>query len=266
MKVIAAIITLLILSAIGTPCRAQTAGYSNFGFRSYCNSGSRSYNSGIGGRATNNSFNTGLSGLSPSSSNMQYSQVRPTYQYNTQRSTAAATELAQQVSSIFSQTAAGKMLSQPQQGMAQAQQSLAQPAPTMNGLLPPMSRQEMLRIFLEGGTPQSSGGGFAAAPSGRSSEATSTAYSNYQPAENEASKARNAANRARYDKDSWNRKNQASQAEYAANNANYAAQRAESAAYSGDSQARGYANLAREAANRARQDANRARYNADTAP
>jgi hypothetical protein len=185
--------------------------------------------------------------------------------YSTQRSSQAANELAHQVSAFWANTPVGRaMAQQPQQGMAQVRQATSGPAPTMNGLLPHMSKQEMLRIFMEGGTPQSSGS-YASAPSGGSSAGTSTAYTNYQTAENEATKARNAAQRVRYsDRDTWSRKNDASTAEYAANNANYAAQRAESAAYSGDSQARGYANLAREAANRARGDANQARYNADT--
>jgi hypothetical protein len=267
------------MGTTGAPCRAQTAGYPNLGFRSYSNVAQRSYNSGIAGRTTNNSFNTGFSGLSQASNNMQYSQ--PTRPYSTHYSAAAASSLVHQVTSIWGRTTAGMMMSQPQQqgmtpyqqspvqpqqGMAQVQQAYAQPAPTMNGLLPPISRQQMLRVFLEGGTPQSAGGGFAPVPNGGSYAATRTAYCNYQTAENEARKARNAASRARYDKDRWNRNNDASQAEYAANNANYAAQRAESAAYTADSQAGEYANLARQAANRARQDANQARYNANTGP
>lgn len=262
MKVVTPIATLILLGTTATPGLAQTAGYPNFGFRSYSNTSQRSYNCGMGGRTTNNSFNSGFSSLSQPSNSMQYSQR--THQYNTQVSDAAARKLAQQVTSICSRTPAGMMMSQSQPGMGQGQQSLAQPAPTMSGLMPNVSRQEMLRVFLEGGTPQSGGGGFGQAPSGGSSSGSSAAYSNYQTAENEASKARNAANRARYDKDQWNRKNDASQAEYAANNANYAAQRAESAAYSGDAQARGYASQARQCANRARHDANQARYNADT--
>lgn len=238
-----------------TPCLAQSAGNTNFGFRSYCSTSPRYYNAGIGGRPTNNSFDSGLSGLSQSSSRRVQS---------TQRSTQAAENLARGVSSIWSSTPVGRALNQPQQGMVQAQQWASQPAPTMNGLLPPMSKQEMLRIFLEGGTPQAAGSS-APAPGGATSNATRTAYSNYQTAENESRKAYNAAQRVRYsDRDTWSRKNDASQAEYAANNANYAAQRAESAAYSGDSQARSYANLARQAANRARGNANQARYNADT--
>lgn len=138
----------------------------------------------------------------------------------------------------------------------------------MQGMFPGVSRKEMMRVFMEGGSPQTGGGGWggggASAPAANSSANTSNAYNNYRTAVNEEAKSRNYANTARYDGSQWNRKNAASQAEYAANNANYAAQRAESAAYSGDSQARGYANLARQAANRARENANRARYNADT--
>ncbi len=195
--------------------------------------------------------------------------------YSTQRSSQAARQLAQDVKSIWSALPVGRALNRPQQVMAPVSQSqprqsaMAGPAPNMNGLLPPMSKPDMLRIFLEGGTPQSDQNYQSGSPVSQtaSSAATGTAYNNYKTAENEATKARNAAQRVRYyDKDRWSRKNDASQAEYAANNANYAAQRAQSAAYNGDSQARGYANLARQAANRARQDANQARYNADTMP
>lgn len=141
---------------------------------------------------------------------------------------------------------------------------------TWQRIFPGVSKQEMMRVFLEGGTPQSSGGYQASAPSsgqssGDNSQARSTAYSNYQTAANEETKSRNWANTAHYDKDKWRRKDAATRAYYAANNANYAAQRAESAANSsGDSQARGYANSARACANRARYNSNQARYNADT--
>jgi hypothetical protein len=240
--------------ANSVPCMAQ-AGYPNFGFRSYCNTGYRNCNNGgMAGYTTNNSFNSGLSSMSRTYNGATYS---------TQRSTAAAQDLAKEVSTIWSSITGG-VFNHPQQSMAQTQQNLSQPATTMNGMLPQVSKQEMLRIFLEGGTPQTSGG-YSSEQQGISSSANSTAYSNYQTATNEEIKARNAEQRVRYtDRDQWSRKNDASQAEYAANNANYAAQRAESAAENGDSQARGYANLAREAANRAREDANQARYNADT--
>jgi hypothetical protein len=241
--------------ATALPCQAQYGGFPNFGFHSYCNNSSRS-GGGIGGCSSNNSFNSGLG---------SYTQASNGAVYSTQRSTQAAESLARQVTSIWSKMPITQAFNQPAQGMAQAQTNLSAPAPTMNGLLPPMSKKEMLRIFLEGGTPEMGAMNNSPAPDAGSSNKTSTAYSNYQTATNESQKALNAANRVRgYDRDTWSRKNDASQAEYAANNANYAAQRAESAAYNGDSQARGYANLAREAANRARGYANQARYNADT--
>jgi hypothetical protein len=243
------------LSVYGAPqCQAQTTGYPSFGFHSYCNTGNVNYNGGITGYPATNSFNSGFAGLSQTSNGMVYS---------TQRSTQAAHDLAREVTNIWSRVWAGTV-NQAQRMVPQMQQGLSQPAASMDGLLPPMTKQEMLRTFMEGGMPQG-GGPQAAAPSAGSSQATSVAYSNYQTAENEARKAYNAAQRVRYyDKDTWSRKDDASNAEYAANNANYAAQRAESAAYNGDAQARGYAGRARDAANRARQDANQARYNADT--
>lgn len=269
------------------PCFAQS-GYQNYGFRSYCNNGRNNYNSGIGGCTTNNSFNSGLSG---------YCQTYNGATYNTQRSTQAAQALAREASTIWNSMPVGRALTQaareaqtgqqPQMNSQYSQYQMnqqpaqgymlpgadprsvppgqAQSAPSANGfggLIPPMSKRDMLRIFLEGGTPGSSG---APAPSGNNSAADSTAYSSYQTAENEATKARNAEQRVRYyDTDTWSRKNDAETAEYAANNANYAAQRAENASYNGDSQARNYASMARAAANRARQSANEARYNANT--
>lgn len=143
-------------------------------------------------------------------------------------------------------------------------------AKACNTLFPGVPRQELMRVFIEGGMPDTGGSGWSGsqvsppAANGANAANTSTAYSNYQTAVNEETKARNNEYRARSDSSQWNRKNAASRAEYAANNAEYAAERAESAANNGDSQARGYARLARQAANRAREDANRARYNADT--
>ncbi len=228
-------------------CNGQT-GYSNYGgFQSYTNGGGRNYNTGMVGRAPNYSYNTGFAGVSQTAAGRQYS---------TTNSGNAARALGQQVNTVMS-----RMLP----AAVQAQQMMGQSTSASGGMFPTSPRQEMMRTFFEGGSPQLSGSGYSTPPNNDTSGATSTAYSNYQRAENEATKARNAAQRTRsYDKDQWHRKNSASQAEYAANNANYAAQRAESAAYSGDSQARGYASQARAAANRARADANRARYNADT--
>jgi hypothetical protein len=138
-------------------------------------------------------------------------------------------------------------------------------ANAMQGMFPGVTRQEMLRCFFEGGSPQVAGPGYGGnQPSANSSSNTSTAYTNYKTARNEEARARDDATTARYNRDKWTRKNAADRANYAANNAEYAAQRAESAAYSGDAQARNYAGLARQCANRARASANQARYNADT--
>lgn len=257
-----AILVLVAWNATASHCHAQNSpGYPNFGFRSYASGSTRNYNTGFGGMAQSNSFNSGFASISNNANQyagtaQQYPPTQQVTQYRqtqyrgsrptppTPYSTAALNQLIGNVKSI-SQSAHNANGGQ--------------------GLLPGVSKQEMLRIFLEGGSPDPGGGGFeggfggagVAGPGSNQSANTSNAYSNYQRAENEANKARNYAERARYGSDQWNRKNAASQAEYAANNANYAAERAESAAYSGDSQARHYAGLARQAANRAR-------YNADT--
>jgi hypothetical protein len=147
----------------------------------------------------------------------------------------------------------------------------AGPGNPLAGMFPKMTRQDLMRMFLEGGTPQMGGGFGGASPGGSAggpssadlAGKSSTAYSNYQRAENEDAKARDYAERARYADSRYSAQEYASSAEYAANNAEYAADRAESAAYSGDSQAKGYASSARNAANRARENANRARYNAE---
>ncbi len=241
--------TVIVMALQGAPiveCIGQ--GYPSYGgFQSYANNGGRNYNTGMVGRAPNNSYNTGFAGVNQTSSGLQYSNTN---------SSNAARALGQQVNTVMS-----RMLP----AAVQMQQAMGQSAPTSGGMFPTSPKQEMMRTFFEGGSPQLSGSGYSTPQNRDTSGAASNAYSNYQRAENEATKARNAAQRTRlYDKDQWHRKNSASQAEYAANNANYAAQRAESAAYSGDSQARGYASQARAAANRARADANRARYNADT--
>ncbi|MBS1952644.1 MAG: hypothetical protein JST89_00515 [Cyanobacteria bacterium SZAS-4] len=244
----ATVLVVVMHGATIVQCFGQS-GYSNYGgFQSYTNSGGRNYNTGMVGRAPNYAYNnTGFAGVSQTSSGRSYSMTN---------SSNAARALGQKVNNVMS-----AMLP----AAVQAQQMMGQSASMSGGMLPSSPRQELMRTFFEGGSPQFSGSNYSNTQNTDTSSATSTAYSNYQRAENEATKARNAAQRTRsYDKDQWHRKNSASQAEYAANNANYAAQRAESAAYSGDSQARGYASQARAAANRARADANRARYNADT--
>lgn len=229
--------------------------------------------SGFGSRAPNKSFNGGFSGLGASP---QYQQQRTSYAApQTGTSTMAGLEevLNQVDNSNWNNVPVSGRTGQPGTAAAASMSSTvpkayAGPSALNNagGMFPKISRQEMVRIFFDGGSAMGVGGGGAAPLSANSTAATSTAYSNYQTACNEETKSRNYANTARYDGSKWNRKNAAEQAEYAANNANYAAQRAESAAYNGDSQARGYANLAREAANRARENANQARYNADTIP
>ncbi|MCC7528009.1 MAG: hypothetical protein IT342_05765 [Candidatus Melainabacteria bacterium] len=255
-------IFLLIAVLMSTRCEAQNYG----GFRSYSNQGN--YNAPMGGTQTYNSFNSGFSSFS-----------QPAHRtYSTSNSTAAAQRLARNVNTMWSKASPAimamaqqqAMYQQQEQGMYQGKQGGYQmqqggyPA-QQGGLMPSITKREMLRIFLEGGSPQSTGGGYASGPSGASTTATSTAYTNYQTAVNEERKARYAAERARnHNTDQWHRKDDANTAYYAANNANYAAQRAESAAYNGDSQARNYAGLARACANRARGNANQARYNADT--
>ena len=259
---IASIILYVVATAI--PCQAQNPNMSYGGFRSYANSGGGNYNAPMGGTRTNNSFNSGFSSFSqPSYSN-----------YNTQRSTQAAQKLARNVSAMWSKAmpaieavAQQQQMYQGQQGGYQSQGGYPNQGGYQNqgGMLPSMGKREMLRVFLEGGSPQPTGGGYAQAPSGASSAANRTAYTNYQTAVDEERKARYAEERSRNSNTSqWNRKDDANTAYYAANNANYAAQRAESAANNGDSQARNYAGLARGCANRARANANRARYNADT--
>lgn len=122
-------------------------------------------------------------------------------------------------------------------------------------------RQEMLRTFFGAGP----GSTYPSSPNtGASGSATGQAYSYYQTASNQARRAYNYGQQARYNQDKWSRKNAASSAEYAAEAAESAAQSAYQISQSGDSKARGYASQARAAANRARADANRARYNADT--
>lgn len=229
-------------------CSAQNYNSPSFGFRTY---------SGFGTNQASNNFNAGFSGLNPTPQRMPQ---RSTYQPAASNSAPnTMLSLEQKLNTIDNNT-----------GWSRTPVSIAPPRNSLNAssaMFPRMTKQEALRIFLEGGTPQTQGGGAGSYGSSSLSGANaSTAYSNYQTAVNEEAKARNWANTARYDSNKWNRKNAATQAEYAANNANYAAQRAESAAYSGDGQARSYANLARQAANRARDNANRARYNADTIP
>lgn len=141
----------------------------------------------------------------------------------------------------------------------------SKPVPS-GGMLPGVTRRDITRVMMEGGSLFDSGGGGMTydTSQAQASRAAGTTYSHYQRAENAATRAHSAANRARYDREKWSKKDAADEAYYAANDADAAADAAEASAASGDSQARGYANQARGAANRARADANRARYNANT--
>ena len=139
-------------------------------------------------------------------------------------------------------------------GMPMPMQQMRQPMP--------VDRRQMMRMLFE----RASGSTTPitpATPINRGSSG-SQAYSYYQTAMNQSTKAHNYGQQARYNQDSWSRKNAASSAEYAATAAESAATSAYQASLSGDSNARGYASQARAAANRARADANRARYNANT--
>lgn len=249
-------------------CLAQ--GYSN----------SYQQNNGFAGRQSQSNFNSGFSGLNSNqarSQPAQYYRQAPSQAHYQSGSTMSSLE--QQLNAIDTQSGWARTPVQVASPIPQThsnRSNLPAPGPgaganAMSGMFPGVSRKEMMRVFIEGGTPQTGNGNNAFGRRANSAPANSSqnganAYSNYQTAQNEETKSRNYANTARYDKDKWNRKNAASQAEYAANNANYAAQRAESQAYTGDAQARSYANLARQSANRARANADRARYNADTMP
>src|SRR5688572_27205446 len=107
---------LVVLGSSSTSDALAQSDYPNFGFRSYCNSGRSNYSGGMVGRSTNNSFNTGFSGLSQTYNGATCS---------TQRSTQAAQGLAREVSAIWSKVA-GSIMQQPQQSMAQAQKTLSQ--------------------------------------------------------------------------------------------------------------------------------------------
>ncbi|PWT99735.1 MAG: hypothetical protein C5B53_04980 [Candidatus Melainabacteria bacterium] len=126
----------------------------------------------------------------------------------------------------------------------------------------PFIRQQVLKSFLNGSGSQPANN--AAQPAQSKSFSGSTAYSDWQRAENEAIRARNYASKARYDQNQWNRKDSANSANYAANAARQASDRVYYASLNGDPTAKQYASKAKAAADRARADANRARYNADT--
>ena len=135
--------------------------------------------------------------------------------------------------------------------------------------IPNVSRQ-IMKSFFNGNFAGAMGGSPAPPAASRSAQppqksyGSSTAYSDWQRAENEAIRARNYGRTARYDKDKWDRKNAADRAYYASNAARAASDRVYYASLNGDPQAKQYASQARAAADRAKADSDRARYNADT--
>jgi hypothetical protein len=124
---------------------------------------------------------------------------------------------------------------------------------------PFFTRQQILRILL-GGSTQSTN----PHKNSQQSSGSSSTYSDYQEAENQASRAHDAEERAHYEKDKGIRQDDASQAYYAANAARDASDRVYQASLNGDATGKQYAGAARDAADRARADANQARYYADT--
>lgn len=129
-----------------------------------------------------------------------------------------------------------------------------------------MMRQQMLRTLF-GSNPSLGGRSPSSNINREKSKAdwgSSTAYSDWQEAENQASKAHNAEEKARYEKDKWRSKDDASEAYYAANAARNASDRVYYASLKGDPTAREYVDRAKAAADRAHADSGRARYYADT--
>ncbi len=120
-----------------------------------------------------------------------------------------------------------------------------------------LMRMQMLRTLF--------GGSGASANSGSNTDwSSSNAYSDWQEAENQASRAHNAEERARYDKDKWRRGDDASEAYYAAKSARNASDRVYNASRAGDPTGKQYAGRARAAADRAQADSDQARYYADS--
>lgn len=122
------------------------------------------------------------------------------------------------------------------------------------------AKQQMLRMLFGGSGNSNSGSN---SNNNQNKFSSSTAYSDYQQAENQAAKAHDAEERARYDKDKGNRESDASEAYYAANAARDASDRVYYASQDGDPTAQQYAAKARAAADRARADSDQARYYAD---
>ena len=140
-------------------------------------------------------------------------------------------------------------------------QQAAQPAPSM-----PMTKRDLLRMFLDGGNgPSSSGNSQQAAYQKQQSNQSkyNNAASYRQTAEDAASRALGAEERTRYGNKS-SRMSAADEAYYAAQAARGAANSATAAAAGGALNANDTAASARNAADRAQASADRARSNADS--
>lgn len=231
----------------------QNFGNQNFGNQPYVNQNNANQSYGIAGRTANNSFNTGLSGVSKTTKS--FTGPMP----NHSRSTQAMLQLTKTLGR------AGQAWSHVSVNMAPINQALVRPATSMQGILPPMSRKEMLRIFIDGGYPQLNNRTSSTGSTAPSGSDASYVYSNFRTAEKEANLAYDACDRAQYADEGSDKRYNASEAEYCASNAEYAAQCAESTAFLlGDPQSKDYAYRARDAANRARNSASKARYYADS--
>jgi len=121
------------------------------------------------------------------------------------------------------------------------------------------ARQQLLRALL-GGSPQAN-----SSADSKANWSSSSAYSDWQEAENQASRAHDAESRASYSKEKWAKQDDASTAYYASEAARAASDRVYQASLAGDPTAKQYASKARAAADRARADSDQARYYADTA-
>ncbi len=130
----------------------------------------------------------------------------------------------------------------------------------------PFTKRDLLRVFLEGGSPTQSGGSNNndAQKQANNQRKYNSAASYRQTAEDAAMRALGAEQRSQYGSKS-SRNSAANEAYYAASAARGAANSATSAAAGGALNANEAASAARNAANRAQASADRARSNANSA-
>ncbi|MBC7998819.1 MAG: hypothetical protein IAF58_12795 [Leptolyngbya sp.] len=129
----------------------------------------------------------------------------------------------------------------------------------------PFTRRDLLRVFLEGGSPTQSGGNNNDAQKQANNQRKYNSAASYrQTAEDASMRALGAEQRSQYGSKS-SRNSAANEAYYAASAARGAANSATSAAAGGALNANEAASAARNAANRAQASADRARSNANSA-